>query len=73
MFACDPEAEAEAAWLGPALLVSSPAAIKIAVEGIDHADAAEAYGVSLDLMRMRLGVTGATTIAKRKLAKLRLR
>ncbi|WP_417377272.1 ImmA/IrrE family metallo-endopeptidase [Gimesia maris] len=71
IFKCDPESEAEAAWLGPALLVSSAAAIKIAMDGTDYSNAANAYGTSTDLMRMRLGVTGATTIAKRKRAKLR--
>ena len=68
IFECDPEAEAEAAWLGPALLVPSAAAIKIAMNGTQCADAAEAFGVSIDLMRMRLGVTGATLIAKRSQA-----
>lgn len=70
MFACDPDSEAEAAWLGPALLVPSAAAIKIAMDGPGLIDAADAYGVSVVLMRMRLGVTGAAVIAKRKRAKL---
>lgn len=73
MFECDPESEAEAAWLGPALLVPSAAAIKIAMDGTHYSDAADTYGVSPELMRMRLGVTGATVIAKRKQAKTRSR
>lgn len=73
MFECDPESEAEAAWLGPALLVPSAAAIKIAMDGTNYSDAADTYGVSPDLMRMRLGVTGAIVIAKRKQAKMRSR
>ena len=55
----DPVAEAEAGWLGPALLISDEAAIAIAREGTPHEDAARIYNVSLRLLRFRLGVTGA--------------
>lgn len=71
MFDCDPIAEAEAAWLGPALLVPSDAARKIAVNGFDYDEAAKAFGVSVDLMRMRLNVTGATAIANRRRTRTR--
>jgi Zn-dependent peptidase ImmA (M78 family) len=51
--------EAEAKWLGPALLVSEEAALLIARSGRSVAEAAEEYGVSEALMQMRLNVTGA--------------
>lgn len=52
-------AEEEAKWLGPALLVSEEAALLVAKSGRPVAEAAEEYGVSVALMRMRLNVTGA--------------
>ena len=52
-------AEEEAKWLGPALLVSEEAALLVAKSGRPVAEAAEEYGVSVPLMRMRLNVTGA--------------
>jgi Zn-dependent peptidase ImmA (M78 family) len=51
--------EEEANWMGPALLVSDEAAVSIAKRGISLSIAANEYGVSTDLMRMRLNVTGA--------------
>ncbi|QDV14136.1 hypothetical protein CA51_40300 [Rosistilla oblonga] len=69
MFECDPDAEEEAKWLGPALLVPHPAAIKIAFTSAPIEVAAESYGVSKVLMRMRLNVTGANNIARRSRAK----
>lgn len=55
----DGEAEAEAGWLGPALLISDEAAFAIARDGTPYEDAARIYNVSLRLLRFRLGVTGA--------------
>lgn len=69
MFECDLETEEEAKWLGPALLVSQPAAIKIAFASEPIDVAAANYGVSEVLMRMRLNVTGANNIARRSRAK----
>jgi hypothetical protein len=57
--------EQEAAWLGGALLVPQPAAVRIARQRIPPAVAAGAYGVSEQLMRWRLQVTGATKRAER--------
>ena len=71
MFSCDPKSEAEAVWLGAALLFPRVAAIKIATNGDPIDVAAKTYGVSEDLMKYRLGVTGATTITKRRRAKMR--
>lgn len=55
----DADLEEEANWFGPALLVSDEAAIAIAKLGIDLRKAAKEYGVSTQLMQMRLNVTGA--------------
>lgn len=55
----DRDAADEADWLGPALLVSEEAALRIAREGIQLVDAAELYGVSEQVMRFRLNVTVA--------------
>jgi len=53
------EHEEEANWLGPALLVSEEAALLIAEHGQPFDPWAVQYGVSLDLLLMRLRVTGA--------------
>ena len=55
----DANLEDEANWLGPALLVSEEAAVSVAKRGIQLRAAAKEYGVSDDVMRMRLNVTGA--------------
>lgn len=55
----DDELEAEANWLGPAILVSEEAALAIATRGLGLPEAAARYGVSEELMRMRLNTTGA--------------
>jgi IrrE N-terminal-like domain len=55
----DAELEEEANWLGPAMLVSEEAAMTIVQRGLNLTAAAKIYGVSTDLMRMRLNVTGA--------------
>jgi Zn-dependent peptidase ImmA (M78 family) len=51
--------EQEAAWLGGALLVPEQATIRIARQHIPPALAAQGYGVSEQMMRWRLQVTGA--------------
>lgn len=67
------EIEEEASWLGPTLLVSDSAALAIA-SGIAASRftlgaASDRYGVSLDLLRMRLNVSGANIrIARRRAA-----
>jgi Zn-dependent peptidase ImmA (M78 family) len=55
----DAELEEQANWLGPAMLVSEEAALSIVQRGLSLTAAAKLYGVSADLMRMRLNVTGA--------------
>ena len=61
----DPELEAEANWLGPAILVSEEAALSIVSRRMGVAEAASMYGVSDELMQMRLNVTGALKRARR--------
>src|SRR3954454_15807070 len=51
--------EEEENWLGPALLVSEEAANHVARMSLPLGKASDVYGVSEDLMRMRLNVTGA--------------
>lgn len=53
------EIENEANWLGGTLLVPEEAALFIARNGWALAKAAEEYGVSDDMIRFRLNVTGA--------------
>lgn len=50
--------EDEANWLGPALLISEEAALKIGRDNQPHAVAAKKYGVSGAVLRMRLNVLG---------------
>ena len=73
IFDCNPETEEEAKWLGPALLVPQPAAIKVAFAADSIDVAAANYGVSEELMRMRLNVTGATKIARRSRGRMKSR
>ncbi len=60
------EQEEEAAWLSGALLVPTETALEIARNGIPIEEAASIYGVSVQLMRLRLNVTGALIRAKRE-------
>lgn len=53
------EQEDEAHWLGPALLISEEAAVHITRIGLSNSAACNEYGVSEDLLQMRLQVTGA--------------
>ncbi len=57
--------EEEANWLGPALLVSEEAALRVARSRMVLAEAAEIYGVSVPVMRMRLNVTAAHSRVRR--------
>lgn len=59
------ELEAEADWLGPALLVSKEAAWRIARSGIDKLAAASQYGCTPEVMQMRLNMTGAMKRSRR--------
>ncbi len=61
--------EEEANWLGPALLVSEEAAIHIAEQRMEINLASDRYGASVQLVRMRLNVSGATIrVARRRAA-----
>lgn len=53
--------EDEANFLGPLLLVSDYAAVQIVLHGMSHEDAAQTYGVSVPLLRLRLNISGAYT------------
>lgn len=55
----DANLEDEANWLGPAMLVSDEAAVAVVKRGMSLRGAATEYGVSTQLMQMRLNVTGA--------------
>jgi len=65
----DAELEEEANWLGGALLVPEEAAVLLARRGIPLDVAAEAYGVSEQMMDWRLNVTGARIRAQRRAAR----
>ena len=62
----DPRLEAEAGWMGPVLLVPNEAAHWAAATGLPDDDAAQHFGVSVDLMKFRLSMSGATRIARRR-------
>lgn len=66
MFEDDPVAEEEAKWMGPCLLVPQPAAMRIVRAGIQEPVAAQEFGVSLQLLRMRLNASGAKIINARR-------
>lgn len=55
----DSELENEATWLSGALLISEEAALWIVRRGMMLEDAADHYGVSVDMVRYRTNVTGA--------------
>lgn len=55
----DATQENEADWLAGCLLVPGEAALRIARLGVPIPEAAERFGISHDLMRMRLNVSGA--------------
>ncbi|MGR6331434.1 ImmA/IrrE family metallo-endopeptidase [Sphingomonas sp. XXL09] len=64
----DDDLEGEANWLGPALLVSEEAALHIVEQGFSIQGASTIYKVSEQLVRMRLGVTGAMKRVARRAA-----
>ena len=55
----DPMEEAEATWLGAAILISEEAALFIVQSGMTLMEAAKRYGVSRQLVQMRLNLTAA--------------
>ena len=55
----NPDQEREAEFIGGALLVSEDAALEIARLRQPLSTAAEAFGVSLEMMTYRIGITGA--------------
>lgn len=55
----DAALEEEANWLGPALLVSEEAALLIAESNQTVEEASDLFGASVEVVRMRLNVTGA--------------
>lgn len=57
MFNADHEDEAN--WLGPALLVSEEAAIRIARSGMSVSQASDFFSATEEVVRMRLNVTAA--------------
>ena len=65
----DPAFEAEAHWLGPALLISEEAALHIVAQGFSMPLASRLYGASQDLISMRINVVGARKrLARRRVA-----
>ena len=61
--------EEEANWLGPALLISEEAALYIVRQRMTLMAAVTAYGVSRDLIMMRIGVTGAQRRVERRISR----
>ena len=57
--------EAEAAYLGGCILVPNDAAYRIAFSGVDSQSAADSYGVSEEMMRYWLRMSGALKRARR--------
>ena len=55
-----PVIEQEASYLGGALLVTEAAALAVVANGSNVREAAGRYGVSEELMRWRINMTGAT-------------
>jgi Zn-dependent peptidase ImmA (M78 family) len=58
--------EEEANWLGPALLVSEEAALSIVEQGLSLQEAIALFGVSKNVITMRIGVTGARRRVERR-------
>jgi len=55
----DRDVEEEANWLGGVLLVPDAAAVHIVRRSLSIEDACRQYGVSADLLRMRINMSGA--------------
>jgi hypothetical protein len=62
----DDEQEGEAGWLGGVLLVPKHVALALARKGSPERDAAARYGVSVEMMRWRLNMSGALKRARRE-------
>lgn len=63
------EQEEEASWLGPALLISDEAALHIIERKMTMETASNRYGASVQLIQMRLNVSGAVQrVARRGVA-----
>ena len=62
----DRQQEDEADWLGGTLLLPRVALLKIAQEGPDYPEHTRAYGVSDDMLRMRLDRTGVSIQMRRR-------
>ena len=69
----DDACEQEAAWLGGYLLVPNDAALYVVRRGLSLEDAAAEYGVSQDLIRWRIQMSGARKILERVRAKWNVR
>jgi hypothetical protein len=65
------EQEEEAAWLSGVLLVPRPATVRLVRRRTSVEDAANVYGVSVDLMRWRMNVTGAVKQVNREASRRR--
>lgn len=65
----DAALEEEANWLGPAIMISDEAALSIVKNNVSLYEASNQYGVSEELVRMRINATGAMLrIARRQTA-----
>jgi Zn-dependent peptidase ImmA (M78 family) len=60
------EQEAEAGWLAGCLLVPRPALVFVALSGMGLERACDKYGVSRDLLRYRLNITGVSSQMRRR-------
>ena len=63
--------EAEASWLGGVLLVTKDMALAVAKGRLTRKEACERFGVSEDMLRWRLGMTGAIKRVARERARWR--
>ncbi len=66
IFQDDAMSEAEANWMGPCLLIPMPAALRIVRQSVPVSVAAQEFGVSPQLMQMRLNASGARIIHSRR-------
>jgi Zn-dependent peptidase ImmA (M78 family) len=64
----DSQLEAEAGWLGPVLLVTNEGAHWTTNENLPDAEAARHFGVSMDLIRFRLRMSGAIRLRQYRAA-----
>lgn len=62
------EQEEEASWLGPALLISDEAALHIVERKMAIEVASDRYGASIQVIQMRMNVSGATRRVGRRVA-----